>query len=87
MSNFLITAIDILYWALFALILARIVLSWVQFGSYEIRAFIFRITDPILAPIQKILPRTGGVDFSPFIVILLAQFVRVALQRLVASIL
>jgi YggT family protein len=87
MSNFLITAIDILYWALFALILARIILSWVQFGSYEIRAFIFRITDPILAPIQKILPRTGGVEFIPLIVNIQAQFVRVGLQRLVASIL
>jgi YggT family protein len=85
MGNILSTLIDILYWALFALILARIVLSWVNLGSFEIRALVFRITDPILEPIRRILPPMGGLDFSPFIVLILAQVLRVMLQGVVSS--
>ncbi|MGB3713897.1 MAG: YggT family protein, partial [Candidatus Promineifilaceae bacterium] len=77
MGEFLITMIDILYWALIALILARIVLSWVNIGSYQIRDLVFRITDPILAPIRRILPPMSGLDFSPFIVLILAQILKV----------
>ena len=79
MGNILVTVINVLYWALFALILARIVLSWVKIGSYEIRDLIFRITDPIIEPIRRILPPMSGLDFSPFIVLILAQLLRVVL--------
>jgi len=79
MGDILVTVINVLYWALFALILARIVLSWVRIGSYEIRDLIFRITDPIIEPIRRILPPMSGLDFSPFIVLILAQLLRVVL--------
>ena len=85
MGKFLVTIIDVLYWALFALILARIVLSWVNIGSYKIRDLVFRITDPILEPIRRILPPMGGLDFSPFLVLILAQVLRVILRDVVAS--
>ncbi|HET6444944.1 MAG TPA: YggT family protein [candidate division Zixibacteria bacterium] len=83
MGDILVTVINVLYWALFALILARIVLSWVRIGSYEIRDLIFRITDPIIEPIRRILPPMSGLDFSPFIVLILAQLLRVVLINVV----
>jgi YggT family protein len=70
MTSVLIQIINILYYAIVVLIFARILLSYVKFGSYEIRNFIFRLTEPILAPIRKILPQTGGLDFSPLILLL-----------------
>ncbi len=85
MGELLVTLIDVLYWALFALILARIVLSWVNIGSYQMRDLVFRITDPILEPIRRILPQMGGLDFSPFIVLILAQLLKAILQDVVAS--
>jgi len=85
MGDILVTVIDVLYWILFALILARIVLSWVRIGPYEIRDFVFRVTDPLLDPIRRILPQMGGLDFSPFILLILAQVLRVFLQRIAAS--
>jgi YggT family protein len=70
MTNVLIQIINILYYAIVVLIFARILLSFVNFGSYEIRNFIFRLTETVLAPIRNVLPQTGGLDFSPLILLL-----------------
>jgi len=73
MSNILLTTINVLYYALFILIFARIILSWVNVGSYEIRDLVYRLTEPLLAPIRRILPATGGLDLSPMILLILAS--------------
>ena len=53
------------------LILARVLLSWVDpAGRGQLAAFIIQTTEPILAPIRRALPRTGMFDLSPLIVIL-----------------
>jgi YggT family protein len=53
------------------LILARVFLSFVDPGGRgRFAAFIIQTTEPILAPIRRMLPRTGMFDFSPLIVIL-----------------
>lgn len=75
MSNILLTAINILYYALIILIFARIILSWVNVGSYEIRDLVHRLTEPLLAPIRRILPATGGLDLSPMILLILVSIV------------
>jgi YggT family protein len=33
--------------------------------------FLFRITEPALRPIRKMMPNLGGIDISPVILILL----------------
>jgi YggT family protein len=38
--------------------------------------FLYRITEPVLRPIRKLLPNLGGIDISPVIVILLIVFVQ-----------
>ena len=73
---------------MFAL-LARIVLSWFPPsgpGALEtIRVNLFRVTEPVLAPIRNLLPpvRMGGMglDLSPLIVFLVIQVLMVALPR------
>jgi YggT family protein len=85
MGSILVTVIELLYWALFVLILARIILSYVQTGYYEIRALVYRITEPVLAPVRKILPATGGFDLSPIIVLLVANLLKRVLQGFVVS--
>ena len=37
---------------------------------------------PILAPIRKIMPDTGVIDFSPMVLIVLLQIVRIVLGNL-----
>ena len=52
-------------------VLGRVLLSFVDPTSRSRFApFILSTTEPILAPIRKVLPRTGTVDWSPFIAIL-----------------
>ncbi len=71
---------------LFAL-LGRIVLSWFPpsgAGILEtIRLLLFRITEPVLAPIRNLLPpvRVGGMglDLSPLIVFLVLEILMAAI--------
>jgi YggT family protein len=52
-------------------VIARIVLSFIDpAGRSPFAGFINSTTEPILAPIRRILPKTGRLDFAPFIVIL-----------------
>ena len=38
--------------------------------------FLFRITEPALAPIRALLPNLGGIDISPVILIIALEFIR-----------
>ncbi len=57
-------------------ILARIVFSWFPISPGSVMAsvysFLYAITEPVLAPIRRIIPPTGmggmGLDWSPLIV-------------------
>ena len=56
---------------LWLLILARVILSWIDAaGRGRIAAFVIQTSEPLLAPIRKLLPRTGMFDLAPLIVLL-----------------
>ena len=40
------------------------------------------LLDPILAPIRRMMPDTGAIDFSPMVLIILLQVVRIVLGNL-----
>ncbi len=66
------------------LIIARALMSWVNPSSSNPAVrWVHRLTDPILGPIQSLLPAPGGFDFSPLIAIVLVQVV----ERLLISLL
>ncbi len=69
MAVIFLQIINLFYYALLFLMLARAVLSWVNIGGYQIRNLVFRLTEPILAPVRRYLPMSSGVDFSPLIVL------------------
>ena len=72
MTQLLVNFIQLLALVLWVLILARVVISWVAPTSGgPLVAFIYQVTEPILAPIRRVLPATGGLDLSPMIAILL----------------
>ena len=53
------------------LILARVLLSWFDPGGRSaIAAFVIQTTEPLLAPIRRLLPRTGMFDLSPLILLI-----------------
>ena len=38
--------------------------------------FLYRVTEPALAPIRRFMPNLGGLDISPIILILLIMFIQ-----------
>ena len=75
------TILGLYVWVL----IASAVLSWlVAFNVvntrnravYVIGDFLYRVTEPVLAPLRRILPNLGGLDLSPIIVILIIFFIR-----------
>jgi YggT family protein len=72
--------ISFLLTALFVLVFARVIVSWIDpMGRNQASAFIIQTTEPILAPVRRALPQTGMIDFSATIVLL----VLFALMRVV----
>ncbi|WP_420854547.1 YggT family protein [Sneathiella marina] len=67
------------------LLIANAILSWlVAFNVVNTRNqfvasvgnFLYRITEPPLRPIRKVIPSFGGLDISPIVLILLLIFIR-----------
>jgi YggT family protein len=67
------------------ILIASAILSWlVAFNVvntrnravYVIGDFLYRVTEPVLAPLRRVLPNLGGLDLSPIIVILIIFFIR-----------
>lgn len=76
--------IDIVLLTYMIIIVARAVISWVNPDPYnQIVIFLYRVTEPVLGPIRRRLPmRNIGIDFSPFIVILVIIFLRLSLVQI-----
>ena len=73
-----------------ALVIAQIVLSWlVSFNVvntrnrfvYIVGNFLYRVTEPALRPIRRLLPSFGGIDLSAVVLLLGLYFVRMLLIR------
>jgi YggT family protein len=76
----LVNFLQLLVGALMLLVLARVIVSWVApTGGGPLVAFIYQATEPILSPIRRIVPPSGGLDWAP----LIAMLVLGLLMRLV----
>jgi len=66
------------------LIIARAIMSWFSPRPTNILAVIlYRITEPFLAPLRRIVPRAGMFDFTPLVAIVLLQLIWYLIDRLV----
>jgi YggT family protein len=63
--------IQLLLGALMLLLIARVIVSWVAPMGGGLVAFIYQATEPILAPIRRVIPPTGGLDWAPLVAMLL----------------
>jgi YggT family protein len=67
------------------LVIIAAIITWVNPDPRNpIVQFLYRTTEPILRPFRRILPpgKTGGIDFSPILVILAIIFIKTFLARL-----
>lgn len=79
-TDIIATFISILGTILIFAIIIRALLSWFQpaQGSGLTRV-LDDVTEPILAPIRRMLPPVGGMDFSPILALILIYVVRYVL--------
>ncbi len=75
MTTFLILLIRVISQVLFWVIVAEVILSYFMSPYHPIRAALLKITDPLLAPIRRIVKPVGTLDFSPLILIILIQVI------------
>ena len=73
--GFLAAVFDVLFWIL----VIRAILSWVSQGYNPIEAVMHQLTEPLLAPIRRIIPPIGGLDLSILVLLIALQF----LQKLI----
>ena len=60
--------LQLLLVVLMVLVLARVVVSWTApSGGGGLVAFIYQVTEPLLAPIRRVIPPSGGIDWAPLI--------------------
>jgi YggT family protein len=73
-----------------AIIIASAIMSWlVAFGVVNVRNqfirvvvdLLYRVTEPVLRPIRRILPNLGGIDISPVVALLLI----IVIQHFIAN--
>jgi YggT family protein len=80
MSSYLAQFVSLLFEVLSLAILGRVLVSWVDpMGNMRISQILRDVTEPILAPIRKVLPSMPMFDFAPIVAMLLLQ----ALGRLI----
>lgn len=63
-------------------VLASVILSWIPDArNSQLARWLDRATDPVLAPIRRIIPPIGGFDVSPMVLLVALHF----LKRLIAA--
>ena len=69
-------ALELLYWAIFI----RALLSWINVRGgaalVPLRRVLEDLTEPILAPIRRVTPGTGGIDLSPLLAMIVVDLIR-----------
>jgi YggT family protein len=71
------TLLDLVLTLAMWLIIIRALISWVSPDPYNpVVRFLYSVTEPILKPIQRLLPPMGGIDLTPIIAIFAIIFLK-----------
>ena len=83
MQQFLLVFIQLFFTVLWLLVIGRVLMSWINPRmDGPVGRFLFETTEPLLAPIRRILPSTGMIDLAPLVLLLvLGVIVRLVLIR------
>jgi YggT family protein len=63
--------LQLLVTVLWLLVVGRVLLSWIN-PRFEgpVARFLYDTTEPLLAPIRRLLPQTGMLDLAPLVLVL-----------------
>ncbi len=58
-------------------LIIRVVLTWIPHDVHHPAVvFLYKITEPILAPVRRVIPSIGGIDISAVIVIFVLWYIQ-----------
>ena len=81
MSDFVLTFVSTLIYILNFAIIVRSLMSWFNPSPENpIVRFVIEITEPVLAPLRRIVPRIGMIDITPIVAFLLLNVVLQVLE-------
>lgn len=73
-------------WLLILAVFLRSLLSWFPISQdNELSRLLYRVTEPLLEPVRRMLPRTGMIDFSGMVVIILLYVMMEVVRRAAAQ--
>ena len=72
---------------IFYSVIAMIVVSFLApQSSHPAVEFVWELTEPVMAPLRQILPPMGGLDFSPIILFIALNVIRVSLGHMAVAV-
>lgn len=58
-------------------VLMAVIISWIRVDRRQpLAAIVYRLTEPVLAPIRRVLPPVAGLDFSPLVLLMALRLLR-----------
>jgi YggT family protein len=85
--GFAFTFLNLLFEALSLAIIARALLSWLPMDRYNnpLVRILDQITEPILAPLRRVVPSIGMMDITPIVALILLQVLQALLYNLLGG--
>jgi len=71
----LVATVELIISGLTLVVFVDVILSFVLNPFHPLRRALDAVVDPMLAPIRRLLPPAGGLDFSPAVLIILIQII------------
>ncbi len=85
MTDYLVVVLNFLINALTLLVIVDVLISYFLPPYHPSREMLDRLVEPFLAPIRRVLPTAGGIDFSPMVLIIAIQIVGQVLLSILRS--
>lgn len=83
LGEFLLRSVSIFFDLLVFAIIARVLMSWMPSGGApRLRTVLNDITEPVLGPFRRYVPRLGMIDISPIVAILVLDIVKTIILQL-----
>ena len=83
--------LDLAWWIIFVQFVLSLLITFnvINMSNQFVRSLWYgleRMTDPIYRPIRRVLPNTGGIDFSPMVALIIIAILDIVLRNIAISI-
>jgi len=80
-GGFVLNFVRVLFFILQFAIIIRALMSWFNPSpDNPVARIVYEITEPVLGPLRRIVPRIGMIDITPIVAILLMQVIESVLE-------